>query len=35
MRENREKYESYDSPMYNLRGMKMALADREKQRVNK
>ncbi len=33
--DKRERYVTYDSPMYNLHGMKNALADKSKQRVNR
>jgi hypothetical protein len=33
--DRRDRYVTYDSPMYNLHGMKNALADLQKQRLNK
>lgn len=35
MRIDKERYTTYDSPMYSLFGMKNALADSEKQKTNK
>lgn len=35
LNDRKDRYVTYDSPMYNLNGMQNALADKRKQRVNK